>query len=81
MSNMRFTENLKKRFIFLLTVLVLLQVVPIGAIAQNAAWTPKAINQQSAELDWTRQSRKKNPEAATPGGQSLQPTWSRASMW
>ena len=47
---MRFTENLKKRFIFLLTVLVLLQVVPIGAIAQNAAWTPKAINQQSSEL-------------------------------
>src|SRR5258706_13913773 len=48
MINMRFTENLKKRFIFLLTALVLLQVVPMGAIAQKSASSPKAINQQDS---------------------------------
>src|SRR5258705_3350116 len=48
MINMRFTENLKKRFIFLLTALVLLQVVPMGAIAQKSASSQKAINQQDS---------------------------------
>ena len=47
---MRFTEKLKRRFIFLLTALVLLQVVPIGAIANESALSPKAKSQQSADL-------------------------------
>ena len=48
---MRFTENLKKRFIFLLTALVLLQVVPIGAIAHESALRSKASSQQPADLE------------------------------
>ncbi|HYU98505.1 MAG TPA: S8 family serine peptidase, partial [Pyrinomonadaceae bacterium] len=51
MSNMRFTDKLKRRFIFLLTALVLLQVVPIGAMAHESALSPKAKSQQPAELD------------------------------
>ena len=48
---MRFTENLKKRFIFLLTALVLLQVVPMGVIAQKSALGPKASRQQQADVE------------------------------
>src|SRR4026207_2145481 len=66
MRNMRFTENLKKRFIFLLTTLVLLQVVPMGAIAQKAASSPKATNQQSPEL----QQDPAEPQEESRGGNS-----------
>src|SRR5258705_12538613 len=66
MSYMRFTEKLKKRFIFLLTALVLLEVAPIGAIAHESALRSKASSQQSADLEQDLA----NPQDESQGGNS-----------
>src|SRR5882724_913337 len=66
MSNMRFTEKFKKRFIILLTALVLLQVVPIGAIAHESALSSKRRSQQPADLEQDLA----NPQDESRGGNS-----------
>src|SRR6266545_5566795 len=47
---MRLTEILKRRFVFLLAVLVLLQVLPVGVIAQKSGLSQKAVNQEAAAM-------------------------------
>ena len=67
---MRLTETLKTRFAMLLAALVLLQVVPMGVLAQKSDLSQKAISEEAAEM-------RQEPADEQKGSQGNGASWQR----